>query len=199
MKKKSDKSSKAAMAHREAETAVASGAERRDYFRVTERIPLWTAPCPVDENHPPEHYFPALVELAWFSELCALDDELARQLNNMETTQAAPLRLLQRQIGLLANRLQRDGPHAALEAISLSEGGLAFSVADAPAAGERLALAFTLPHSNRTLFCFGEVVRAQPTSGIGHGHEVAVVFSELTDTARQWIARQVLHAQRVQR
>lgn len=176
--------------------------DRREYYRIEDTIALEFHPLSGaeaqarDELHDPSPLFNLL------GELHLLDYEsqhLQRQISGRDRTLADYLKTINRRIDLLGQAMA----HALLREIgeprpvSLSEGGLRFVDSQPLAIGSHLALKIVLlPH------CAGLLLRAQVNhcqALDGGRHEIGVVFTSLSDSQRQLLARHILQRQAQER
>lgn len=172
--------------------------ERRDYFRIRDRIILdyRIVPAGTASGQSAEQFFPPSSTFDLMRELRALENEhsLTRGGAEYDREVDQQLRLLNRKIELVANAVvaldqTRDGLEP--QPVSLSEGGVAFAAEETLNLGSRLALRIQLLPELVGLCLYGEVVdnRDEPPG------YTAVRFTELAEADRQLLARHILKHQ----
>ena len=179
-------------------------AERRDYFRIDDRVLLdYRAIEPDALTQPVEQHFPPSSTFDLIRDLRALEHEHspARGGSDHDREFDQQLRLLHRKIDLVAATLVAiEQNRAGREAVrvSLSEGGIAFP-ADAPLPlGTPVALQIQLLPELVGLHLYGEVIHDQSLlhwEDCGHASPIAVRFLQLREVDRQLLARHILKSQ----
>lgn len=172
-----------------------NSSEQRNYFRVRDDVLLQHRQ--VDKSKlaagAPETLFPELAGVQGFSEFRKLGEELTAQLSGLDGSIAAALKILDRRLELLGQKLFSQSAGATSSPVSLSEGGIAFLADKAPYAGSYLALAITFTRTGLTLFCFAEVLRTEEK---GKQFQIAARFRQLSSSDKALVARQVMTRQR---
>ncbi len=176
-----------------------SGAERREFFRVEDRVILRYCQVPpaMAGQKTAESYFENSEVFSLMRELRALDHEnnnVLRTLAEHNRELGTYLKALNRKIDLVANAMaalddQRQG-NVPLS-VSLSEGGIAFIADTALPVGELLALELVLLPQHTALALFGEVVDNRNEVP----PRIAVSFVRLRDADRQVLAKHSLQVQ----
>jgi len=164
--------------------------ERREYYRITDRIALQIGPAESASGETAPLF-------ALLSELHQLEFEsrhLLRNLDDRDRAVAACLSLVHKRLDLLGQAVTWNLLHdsGTTREVVLSEGGLAFVEAEPLALGARLDLRMILPPQGLGLQVLAEVTSCQRVAG---GYEIGTSFVELEDAQRQLLARHVLRQQ----
>lgn len=181
------------------ETAVATGAERREYFRVEDQLILRYREVPRDAvgDSPPERHFDNSEVFELLRELRHIDHEhnnVLRTLAEQNRELGLYLKNVNRKIELVANALasldqlqQGQTP----QSVSISESGLAFVTDPHLTVGTTLALELILLPQHTGLALYGEVVmnRDEPSA------QSVVAFLRLRESDRQILAKHILQVQ----
>lgn len=176
--------------------------ERREYYRIEDRIALQITPLPASTEALPEHDETEPPGFGLLGELHRLEFEaqhLLRQLGERNRTLASYLKVQNRRLELVAQavatRLLGDiGP---TREVVLSEGGVRFAQTEPLQVGSRVQLTLVLlPHSIG-LRLLAEVVHCQPQAD--GQHEIGLEFKSLSDAQRQLLARHILQQQALRR
>ncbi|QLF93042.1 PilZ domain-containing protein [Pseudomonas sp. ABC1] len=172
--------------------------ERREYYRIEDRIALQILPC----EHPEttgNGDDTALFEL--LGELHRLDFEaqlLLRQIAESNRTLANYLKVQNKRIELLGQALARNlleaiGP---AQTVMLSEAGIDFQHDQPLAEGDCITLKLVLMPLALGIRLQARVVRCNKNAT---GYVIATLFEELSDAQRQLLARHVLQKQALER
>lgn len=174
-----------------------TGADRREFFRVEDRINLRY--CRVDPEAlalPAESHFDNS-EIFWLMrELRAVDGEhhsRLRGLSEHDRELGLYLKGINRKIDLVAAALaafDRMRSGVTPQDVLLSEGGLSFSADTPHPCGTLLALQLTLLPEYLGLALYGEVTSVDEQRG-----RIGVSFQRLREAERQILARHILQVQ----
>jgi hypothetical protein len=175
------------------------GAERREYFRVEDRLLLRYRAVPADAalHTSAERHFDNSEVFELLRELRHIDHEhstVLRALAEQNRDLGLYLKNMNRKIELVANALasldQQQQGQTPLPA-SISESGLAFIAESRLEIGTTLALEMVLLPQHTALALYGEVVinRDQPPA------RSVVMFVRLRESDRQILARHILQVQ----
>ncbi|APQ11491.1 pilus assembly protein PilZ [Pseudomonas oryzihabitans] len=164
--------------------------ERREYYRITDRIALQISPA----DGVPGETAPLFALLSELHQLEFESRHLLRNLDDRDRAVTACLRLVHKRLDLLGQAFTWNLLHdsGATREVVLSEGGLAFVDAEPYALGTRLDLRMALPPQGLGLQVLAEVTSCQAVAG---GHEIGTSFIALEDAQRQLLARHVLRQQ----
>ena len=176
--------------------------DRREYYRIDDMIALEFTPLSgaealaSDELHDSSPLFNLL------SDLHLMDFEsqhLLRHISERDRTLANYLKVINKRIDLLgqalAQSLLRD--IGMPRQVSLSEGGVSFTNAQALAQGTHLALKMVLMPQALGLLLRAKVVYCRPQPS--QQFEIGTEFEALTDAQRQLLARHILQRQALER
>lgn len=182
-------------------------AERRDYFRIDDRVLLEyrvvsrqaVTEHPAAQYFAPSHTFDLMRELR----LLELEQSLPRSSADYPREAESSLRLLHRKIDLVATTLvamAQDRPQVEPLPVILSEGGIAFPLSEPLQPGTLIALQLQLLPEWLGLRLYGEVVHDEPLAEAPWmsqraGPHAAVRFLNLRETDRQLLARHILKSQ----
>lgn len=176
--------------------------DRREYYRIDDTIALEFTPLAgaealaSDELHDSSPLFNLL------SDLHLMDFEsqhLLRHISERDRTLANYLKVINKRIDLLgqalAQSLLRD--IGAPRRVSLSEGGVSFTNAQAVAQGTHLAVKMVLMPQALGLLLRAKVVYCRPLPS--QQFEIGTEFEAVTDAQRQLLARHILQRQALER
>lgn len=173
--------------------------ERREYFRVEDRVVLRYLPVPAESvgQRPAETHFDNSEVFSLMRELRAVDHEnnnVLRGIAEHDRELGQYLKGLNRKVELVADALAaldhfRQGTLP--QSVSLSEGGIAFIAGEPLAQGTTLALELILLPQHTALALYGEVVDSRNELP----PRTAVSFLRLRDGDRQVLARHILQVQ----
>jgi PilZ domain-containing protein len=178
---------------------VPTGKERREYFRIEDKLILRYRVVPRDAvgNAPAERHFDNSDVFELLRELRHIDHEhnnVLRSLAEQNRELGLYLKNVNRKIELVANALasldqaqQGQTP----QSVSISESGLAFVVDPHLEVGATVALELILLPLHTGLALYGEVVMSrdeQPSRTV-------VTFLRLRESERQILAKHILHVQ----
>ena len=173
-------------------------AERREYYRIEDRVALQISPLPADPalTAQPLDDDSALFNL--LGELSVLDFEaqhLLRQIGDQNRPLAAFLQVLDKRVDLIGKAMAQSicAEFGNLQSVILSEGGLGFRQAEALAIDSRLALRLLLMPHALGLLLKARVVHMQRLED--GQYEIGTEFEALTDAQRQLLARHILQKQ----
>lgn len=176
-----------------------SGTERREYFRVEDRVLLRyrTVPRQAMLHTPAERHFENSEIFELLRELRHIDHEhnnVLRSIAEHNRDLGLYLKNVNRKIDLIANVLASlDQSQQGREPVlaSLSESGIAFIAEPRLEVGSIVALEIVLLPQHTALALYGEVVmnRDQPPA------RSVVTFAQLRESERQILARHILQVQ----
>ncbi|MCF7202274.1 PilZ domain-containing protein [Pseudomonas oligotrophica] len=173
--------------------------ERREYYRIEDRVALEILPAEAHGNNEP----PALPrQFSLLADLHLLDFEsqhLLRQIAEHNRTLASYLKVQNKRMDLLGQALVQGllagmGPE---RSVTLSEGGVSFVHDRALAEGTQVLLKMVLLPQGLGLLLPARIGRCDPQAG--GGYEVATEFEALTEAQRQLLARHILQKQALER
>lgn len=176
--------------------------ERREYYRIEDRIALEISPLPAADASATELLQDASPLFNLLSELHLSEFEsqhLLRQLSDTDRTLSAFLKAQNKRIDLLSQVLAHTimGKLGAPRPVILSEGGLEFASTTAYTPGTLLDLKMALPPQ-----ALGLLLRARVThcdlSDAGQ-FEIGSEFVDISDAQRQLLARYILQKQQLER
>nr|WP_314877660.1 PilZ domain-containing protein [uncultured Pseudomonas sp.] len=176
--------------------------DRREYYRIEDRIALEITPLSAAEALEPELLQDDSPLFNLLSELHLSDFEsqhLLRQLSDKDRTLAAFLRAQNKRLDLLSAVVAHSllGEIGTPHRVVLSEGGIEFSQAEAIAAGTRVKVKMVLMPRGHGLLLRGRVTHCDARPG--GEYEVGTEFTDMTDAQRQLLARYILQRQQQQR
>ncbi|WP_347329618.1 PilZ domain-containing protein [Marinimicrobium locisalis] len=176
--------------------------ERRLYFRIDDYLDLEY--LSVDEKTvrqtPAENLFPGSAAIKAYAELKKVDSEASQlfyQIKDKDRQIAEYLHLLNRKIDLLGQQLISE-PRLRAQVgerrrVNISEGGLAFSNAEALAREQYLALNLTFLPTYVGLAVYARVSRCEPVRT--GGFEIAAEFETMTEPQQHILSQQIMRAQ----
>ncbi len=175
--------------------------DRREYYRIEDRIALDFSLIPSTEAHASEplHDHSQLFNL--LSELNLMDFEsqhLPRHISEHDRALANYLKIINKRIDLLSQALEHSllGDIGAPRRVSISEGGISFNHSQAIATGSHLLIKMVLMPQALGLLLRAQVVHCQCRDS---QYEIGTEFEALTDTQRQLLARHILQKQALER
>ncbi|QBF27641.1 PilZ domain-containing protein [Pseudomonas tructae] len=176
--------------------------DRREYYRIEDRIALEISPLSASEALGTDLLQDTSPLFNLLSELHLSEFEsqhLLRQLSDKDRTLAAFLKAQNKRIDLLSAVVAQTllGQLSAPQPVVLSEGGIEFSRAEAVAAGARVAVKMVLMPQ-----ALGLLLRARVTHCDRRddgAYEIGAEFIDTTDAQRQLLARYILQRQAQQR
>lgn len=176
--------------------------DRREYYRIEDRIALEITPLSAAEALEPELLQDDSPLFNLLSELHLSDFEsqhLLRQLSDKDRTLAAFLRAQNKRLDLLSAVVAHSllGEIGAPHRVILSEGGIEFSQTSAIAVGTRVKVKMVLMPRAHGLLLRGRVTHCDARPG--GDYEVGTEFTDMTDAQRQLLARYILQRQQQQR
>ncbi len=177
----------------------ANGAERREYFRVEDRLLLRYREIPraAVGNGPAERHFDNSEVFELLRELRQIDHEhnnVLRTLAEQNRELGVYLKNINRKIELVANALaslDQVQQGQAPQSVSFSESGIAFVAEPALAVGSMLALELILLPQHTGLALYGEVVMNRNDAAT----RSVVTFMQLRESDRQILAKHILQVQ----
>ncbi len=176
--------------------------ERREYYRIEDRIALEIQPLDADQQSHLDLLQDASPLFNLLSELHVAEFEaqhLLRQLNESDRTLAAFLKAQNKRIDLLSQVVAQTilGEIGAPQPVVISEGGVEFSYPHTLEVDTLLSVKLALmPQAH------GLLLRARVTHCAAHaegGFTIGTEFIALPDAQRQLIARYILQKQQSQR
>lgn len=180
-------------------TSPATGAERREFFRVEDQLLLACRPVPreVIDRTPADTHFDNGEVFKLMRELRAMDGEhssLLRSVTEQNRELGACLKSINRKLELIATTLatlhpSSDEPEP--QRVSLSESSIAFVPKQLLPSGTVVALQLTLLPQHAGLAVYGEVVANRDDKP----ERIVVSFLNLRDSERQVLARHTLQVQ----
>ncbi len=176
--------------------------ERREYYRIEDRVALEIVPLPRDQTAEDDTGGPSPPLFNLLSELHRLDFEaqhLLRQIGETNRPLVNYLKVQNRRIDLIGQALAQDllNDLGETRPVELSEGGLRFGHARAFTKGDRLLLKMLLMPQAMGLALQARVLYCKARED-GH-YEIGTEFEALTDAQRQLLARHILKKQAQQR
>lgn len=178
--------------------------ERREHFRVTDRVDFAWRPVPSDAlEGSPEDWFEDAAPLATLRHLRQLDHDtqgILRRISDNDRDIGHYFKAVNRKLDILAAGItalaMAGGPRCELQ-VSLSEGGMSLLLPTSLPPGETLAMRLILLPSHLCICSFATVVACQPRGA--DGHQISLRFERLEDASRKLLARHVLHRQAAER
>ena len=179
-----------------------TSADRRDYFRVDDQMILRYRRVPPEAvgHMAAERHFDNSEMFTLLRELRQIDQEhntVLRAIAEQNRELGTYLKCVNRKVDLVANALatlshgqQQQVP----QAVSISEGGIAFRGAADLTRGNFVALELVLLPSHTGLALYGEVIETRSSNGLA-----VISFVRLRDSDRQILARHILQVQIVAR
>ena len=173
--------------------------ERREYYRIEDRIALEILPAEAHGNNQP----PALPrQFALLAELHQLDFEsqhLLRQIADQNRTLANYLKVQNRRIDLLGQALAQGllAESDCERDVILSEGGVSFVHEQPIRVGTPLLLKMVLLPQGLGLLLAARVLHCEAAEG--GKFQLGTEFEALTDAQRQLLARHILQKQALER
>lgn len=172
--------------------------DRREYFRVDDKLILRYRNVPPEAvgHMPAERHFDNSEMFTLLRELRHIDQEhnnVLRGLAEQNRELGTYLKSTNRKIELIANALatlSHDQQQQAPQAVSISEGGIAFRSDTNLTPGKYLALELVLLPSHTGLALYGEVLETRDSKGL-----TVVSFVRLRESDRQILARHILQVQ----
>lgn len=185
-------------------SSSSGGEERREFFRVEDRVQLKFIPCSLEqvENVEAETLFNQSSVKSLTQELRRIDhdsQQLLRSLAESNRSLELYLKSMNRKIDLVASQLcavVNDSENQKSQLVTLSESGLAFLHPKLAVEGHYLALELTLLPSYCSLFLYAQVISCMQCPG---KYRIGIQFIGLSDIDRQALAKQVMHCQLVQK
>lgn len=172
--------------------------DKRDFFRIRDQLALEVTPVngPDLEQQLQDEESPLFSLL---SDLHMLDYEsqhLLRQIAERDRTLAHYLKIINKRVDLVGKALamQLAGDLSEPQEVTLSEGGMAFSSAQAYPIGSWLMLRMVLMPSALGLVLPARVIRCDAQQK-AESWQLAVSFDKLNDAQRQLLARHILQKQ----
>ena len=173
--------------------------ERREYYRIEDRVALEIIPTSPDDREV-EEPLPPLFSL--LGELHQLDFEaqhLLRQIAENNRTLANYLKVQNKRIELLGQALAQDllKDQGAPQPVVLSEGGISFACDQPQTEGATLTLKLVLLPQGLGLLLAARVIYC---AAMDDGRfDIGTEFEVLTDAQRQLLARHILQKQALKR
>jgi hypothetical protein len=173
--------------------------ERREYYRIEDRVALEIMPANPDHTEANEP-LPALFSL--LGELHQLDFEaqhLLRQIAESNRTLANYLKVQNKRIELLGQALAQDllKDQGAPQPVVLSEGGISSACDQPQAEGTVLTLKLVLLPQGLGLLLAARVIYCVAMED--GRYDIGTEFEALTDAQRQLLARHILQKQALER
>ncbi|HDS1735856.1 PilZ domain-containing protein [Pseudomonas sp. BP8] len=176
--------------------------DRREYYRIEDRIALEISPLSAAEALEPELLQDDSPLFSLLSELHLSDFEsqhLLRQLSDKDRTLAAFLRAQNKRLDLLSALVAQTllGEIGQPQRVILSEGGIEFIQAQQIDPGTRVKVKMVLMPRAHGLLLRGRVTHCDPLAD--GGYDIGTEFTDMTDAQRQLLARHILQRQQQQR
>jgi len=176
--------------------------ERREYYRIEDRIALEISPLSTASAAQPEVLQDDSPLFTLLSEMHLSEFEsqhLLRQLSDTDRTLAAYLRAQNKRVDLLGRIVaQTILDHIGTpQPVVLSEGGLEFRSTEAYPADCQLSLKMALMPQALGLLLRAKVIRCDRAED--GQYDIGTEFVELADAQRQLLARYVLQKQQLER
>ena len=171
--------------------------ERRDYFRVEDRIALIRTPLERHQlsHNPYDEQYRLPGQATLINQLQQLDNDnrdLLRQIDQQNRPLAAYLRNVEQKIQLLANYLtHQDSDALRKETVTLSEGGLSFYTSEASPAGSYVHLLMILFPNYTTIATIGHIKTCDTIDESPHLYRLGVAFDVLLENDRKQIVRHI--------
>ncbi len=171
-------------------------ANRRQYFRVDDHVSVEWAVIDNDQN--PGEFFDLNPEFGLISEFQLLDVEskhLLRTLTDKDKNLGQFLRVMNRKLDSLARVIalsHADTTQASIQAVNISEGGIALPSDRQVKAGQRVAVKLILLPSYSGLLLTGQVLSCQNTAA---PYQVHIEFTDISEAHQQLIARHIMRKQ----
>jgi hypothetical protein len=176
--------------------------EHREYFRIEERAVVEHKVVQDRSKNDLNGYFEANAQHDLLAQLRELDNAVPASLHAVvdgNADLAVYLRAMSRKIDLLANSvaslLDHENGDTREQTISLSEGGLAFSTADALPLDTLLALRVRLSSDALVLTSYAKVVKCTAEEDSDSAYTVAVEFVDLAEESRDLLAKHSIRMQ----
>ncbi|MFV3405882.1 PilZ domain-containing protein [Pseudomonas sp. NY15463] len=176
--------------------------DRREYYRIEDRIALQISPLSAAEALETELLQDDSPLFNLLSELHLSDFEsqhLLRQLSEKDRTLAAFLRAQNKRLDLLSSVVAHTliGEIGAPVPVIISEGGIEFAQTRSIAPGTRVKVKMVLMPRAHGLLLRGKVTHCDARAD--GRFEVGTEFIDMTDAQRQLLARYILQRQQQQR
>ncbi|MFJ4456693.1 PilZ domain-containing protein [Pseudomonas sp. NPDC089392] len=176
--------------------------DRREYYRIEDRIALQISPLSAAEALDPEVLQDDSPLFSLLSELHLADFEsqhLLRQLSDKDRTLAAFLKVQNKRLDLLSAVVAQSllGEIGQPQPVIISEGSLDCIQPQPIAPGTRVKVKLVLMPRAHGLLLRGKVTRCGPRPD--GTHEIVTEFTDMTDAQRQLLARYILQRQQQQR
>ncbi|OEC34959.1 PilZ domain-containing protein [Pseudomonas cuatrocienegasensis] len=176
--------------------------DRREYYRIDDTIALDFTPLRGAEALASDVLHDSSPLFNLLSDLHLMDFEsqhLLRHIGERDRTLANYLKVMNKRIDLLgqavAQGLLRD--IGTPKQVSLSEGGVSFTSAQAVAVGEHLAIKMVLMPQALGLLLRAQVIHCRALAD--QQFEIGTEFEALTEAQRQLLARHILQRQALER
>lgn len=174
--------------------------ERRRFFRIDDAVALAVTPLSRDERDARLKTLQDTPQGSLVGELHVEREGLLPVMRELETSQPAVaryLRLLERQVDLLARAIGDPGdtlPDAPTHDVNLSAQGIRFPHGEALEPGTSVELSLKLFPSRLRLVLLGEVVACQATNT--NAFDVAVDFRDITPADQELLIKHI-HARQL--
>lgn len=174
--------------------------EHREYFRIDEKAFIEHLAVDNTDNNDVQALFNNNAPHKLLEDLHDIDSQLPQSLHNTvdgNAELATYLRTQNRKIELLANALASvlDKDDCQEQAITLSEGGLAFNSQNALEEGSYLAIRLRLSSDALVLCSYAKVMQCLSQSDGQWAYTVAVEFIDLADDMRDTLAKHNIRIQ----
>ncbi|KRW68176.1 MULTISPECIES: PilZ domain-containing protein [Stutzerimonas stutzeri subgroup] len=173
--------------------------ERREYYRIEDRVALEIIPGNQDQDSCAEPLPPLFCLLGELHQLDFEAQHLLRQIAESNRTLANYLKVQNKRIELLGQALAQDllKDQGAPQPVVLSEGGISFASDKPLNNGEVLTLKLVLLPQGLGLLLAARVIYCTPMED--GQFDIGTEFEALTDAQRQLLARHILQKQALER
>ncbi|MDF2180812.1 hypothetical protein [Neptuniibacter sp. CAU 1671] len=178
-----------------------SGQERRQYFRINQKIALELKQVEeADTAVPPiPRQFDVSPNFLLLSELQEMDTEsqlLLRRIAEKDAQLGSFLTIMHNKMEKLAQAVassEMEISPSAIQEVSLSEGGLQFNTLTPYPDDSYLCVKLVFPESCLGLLLYAKCLRCTPTDP--EGYTIAAEFIRMPENCRTLLARQILESQ----
>jgi PilZ domain. len=173
--------------------------ERREYYRIEDRVALEIMPANPDHIQASEPLPPLFSLLGELHQLDFEAQHLLRQIAESNRTLANYLKVQNKRIELLGQALAQDllKDQGAPQPVVLSEGGISFACDQPQTEGTALTLKLVLLPQGLGLLLAARVIYCVAMED--GRYDIGTEFEALTDAQRQLLARHILQKQALER
>lgn len=186
---------------------IASGADRRRFFRIDDSVRLTYRPVDRDELEDLINELDAgqVGNFTLMSSLATISSQMAvsmHRIEHIDTDIAAYLKALDKKIDVLGKAFlsqEKDTISTCAEAVNISAGGIALDVREPLEVGQMVEVKLLLFPSFTGLMAYGEVIYAEKLSPEeqhdDYSHEMRIEFNHMREQDRDILIRHVLRRQ----